>query len=59
MSRARGEGYAEVLVLAEWVSELTREGWGGITLARKAEGITTMLQPLRQTTFREPCWLAT
>lgn len=47
-------------MLREWVSELTREGWGGITLARKAEGTTTqMLQPLRQTTFRSRAGSAT
>lgn len=47
-------------MLREWVSELTREGWGGITPARKAEGTTTqMLQPLRQTTFRSRAGSAT
>ena len=47
-------------MLRGWVSELTRERWGGVTPARKAEGTTTqMLQPLHQTTSRNSAGLAT
>lgn len=44
-------------MLREWVSELTREGWGGITPARKSRGTTRRCCNPASDHIQEPCWL--